>query len=289
MLQRQRTYLENGKSVWHNLLGLLLLLLTGLAMQQSPVYRNVEVLWRDTLEKNPAAWMAQNNLANLLMDEGRWVEARPHLEVASRTAPNRWETQYNLGYASIMLGHIEESLPYFRQAIQLDEVHAETHHNLGKALLLLKRYDEANFHLRRALELDPAYVPAYTDLGTLLLQLRRPDDSLTELQQALEINPNYRLAHYSIANTLSYLGGRDEAVSHWKKAIALEPTTPEGYRTAAWMLATSHDDRVRDGIRAVQFAERANDLTRGQNPTGPCNFGRCIRGSRSFSGGDTHC
>ncbi len=185
--------------------GLLLLLLTGLAMQQSPVYRNVEVLWRDTLEKNPAAWMAQNNLANLLMDEGRWVEARPHLEVASRTAPNRWETQYNLGYASIMLGHIEESLPYFRQAIQLDEVHAETHHNLGKALLLLKRYDEANFHLRRALEIDPAYIPAYTDLGTLLLQLGRPDDSLTELQQALKINPNYRLAHYSIANTLSYL------------------------------------------------------------------------------------
>ncbi len=32
------------------------------------------------------------------------------------------------------------------------------------------------------------------------------------------------------------------------------------------MLATAHDDRVRDGSRAVQFAERANDLTRGQSP-----------------------
>ena len=246
--------------------GLLLLALAGLTWRQSQVFRDMEVLWRDTLAKNPDAWMAQDNLANLLMDEGRWTEAIPHLEVASRTAPDRYDTQYNLGYASVQLGHIEESLPYFRQAIQLDEAHAETHHNFGKALLLLKRYDEAELHLRRALELNPAYVPAYTDLGTLLLQVGRSDESLTELQRALEINPNYRFAQYSIANTLSDLGREDEAVSHLRKAIALEPATAEGYRTAAWMLATAHDPRVRDGARAVKLAEQANDLTQGQNP-----------------------
>jgi tetratricopeptide (TPR) repeat protein len=246
--------------------GLLLLALALVSWRQSQIYRDVERLWRDTLEKNPDAWMAQNNLANLLIDEGRWTEAVPHLEVASRTAPNRWETQYNLGYASIMMGRIGDSLPYFRRSIQLEELHAESHHNLGKALLLLRNYDEADLQLRRALEINPAYIAAYTDLGTLLLQLGRPDESVTELQRALQINPNYRLAHYSLANTLSYLGRADEAVSHLKKAIALEPATAEGYRTAAWMLATAHDAQVRDGARAVQLAERANDLTHEQSP-----------------------
>jgi tetratricopeptide (TPR) repeat protein len=246
--------------------GLLLLTLAGLTWRQSQIYRDLEGLWRDTLEKNPAAWMAQNNLANLLMEQGKMTEALPHLRVAAQTAPDRYETQYDLGYASVLLGRIEESLPYFERAIQLEEPHPETHHNFGKALLLLGRYDEADFHLRRALEINPAYIAAHTDLGTLLLQLGRPDESVTELQRALQINPNYRLAHYSIANTLSYLGRADEAVSHLKKAIALEPTTAEGYRTAAWMLATAHDARVRDGPRAVQFAEHANDLTHEQSP-----------------------
>jgi tetratricopeptide (TPR) repeat protein len=130
----------------------------------------------------------------------------------------------------------------------------------------LGRLEEADMHLRRALEIDPRYVPAHNDLGKLLLQSGHADESLVNLQQALQIDPNYRVAHYNIANTLFYLGRVDEAVSHLEKALAMEPSTPEGQKNVAWVLATSTEARIRDGAKAVQYAERANELTQGKNP-----------------------
>jgi protein O-mannosyl-transferase len=244
----------------------LLLILAALSWRQARVYRSLDTLWSDTVEKNPASWMAQNSLAVVLMESGRVQEALPHLERALQAQPNNFETQDNLGYAAVSLGRVEESLPYFLRAVELGPNRAEPYHNLGKTLLLLGRFEEAGVHLRRALEIDPTNVPAYSDLGKLLLQLGRADESLANLQRALQIDPNYRVAQYNIANTLFYLGRVDEAVSHLQKALALEPSTPEGQKNVAWVLATSPEARIRDGAKAIQLAERANELTQGKNP-----------------------
>jgi protein O-mannosyl-transferase len=244
----------------------LLLVLGTLTCRQAGVYRNVDTLWSDTVEKNPTSWMAQNSFALVLMRSGRVREALPHLERALEVDRDNVETQNNLGYASALLGRIEESLPYFRRALEIEPDRAAVHHNLGKALTLLGRFEEADAHLRRALEIDPNYVPAYSDLGNLLLQLGRANESLANLQQALKLDPDYLAAHYNIAKTLLQLGRADEAVSHLQKALVIEPSNPEGQRNLAWVLATSPEAHIRDGAKAVQLAERANELTKGGNP-----------------------
>jgi tetratricopeptide (TPR) repeat protein len=246
--------------------GALLCLLGALSWRQAGIYCSLDTLWSDTVQKNPAAWMAQNGFASVLMQKGRVREALPHLERALKMKPDSFETQDNLGYAATLLGRIEESLPYFSRAVEIEPNRVEPHHNLGKTLLLLGRLEEADMHLRRALEIDPRYVPAHNDLGKLLLQSGHADESLVNLQQALQIDPNYRVAHYNIANTLFYLGRVDEAVSHLEKALAMEPSTPEGQKNVAWVLATSPEARIRDGAKAVQYAERANELSQGKNP-----------------------
>lgn len=237
-----------------------------LTWRQVNIYRDLETLWRDTVEKDPDSWMAQNSFAHVLMESGRVNEALPHLEKAAKVARDRFETQNNLGYASVLLGRVEESLPYFSRALELDPNRADLHQNLGKAYLMLGNLDEADAHLRRALEIDARNVPAYSDLGNLLLRVGRANESLANLRQAIRFDPKYRFAQYNLAATLSYLGETDEALSHLKTALALEPPTPEGKRNVAWMLATSADARVRDGAKAVQLAESANELTRGTNP-----------------------
>ena len=246
--------------------GTLFVILGSLTFRQAGIYRDLNVLWSDTVEKNPGSWMAQNSFAHVLMESGRVNEALPHLREAAKVARDRFETQNNLGYASVLLGRVEESLPHFHRALELQPNRADLHQNLGKAYLLLGRLDEADLHLRRALELDPRNVPAYSDLGSLLLRLGRADESLANLQQAIRLDPKNRFAQYNIAATLSYLGETDEAESHLKTALALEPPTPEGKRNVAWVLATSADAHIRDGAKAVQLAESANELTRGTNP-----------------------
>jgi len=96
--------------------------------------------------------------------------------------------------------------------------------------------------------------------------LGRANESLATLQQALQLDPNYLVAHYNIAKTLLQLGRADEAVSHLQKALVIDSSNPEGLKNLAWVLATSPEAHIRDGAKAVQLAERANELTKGGNP-----------------------
>ena len=48
---------------------------------QAAIYRDEETLYRATLERNPDAWLAHNNLANLLLAKsGRGAEAMATLK-----------------------------------------------------------------------------------------------------------------------------------------------------------------------------------------------------------------
>ena len=86
------------------------------------------------------------------------------------------------------------------------------------------------------------------------------------LETALRIDPNFVSVHFNIANTLLQLGRAEEALSHLQRALAIDPNDAEAQKNMAWILATSPDSRIRDGAKAVQLAERANELTKNQNP-----------------------
>jgi tetratricopeptide (TPR) repeat protein len=86
------------------------------------------------------------------------------------------------------------------------------------------------------------------------------------LTKAIATDPNYLSARFNLANTLLQLRRVDEAVSELQKALVISPNNPEAQKNLAWVLATSSDDRIRDGRKAVALARRANELTGGQNP-----------------------
>jgi tetratricopeptide (TPR) repeat protein len=74
-------------------------LLATLTLRQSLVYASPESLWRDTIVKNPTAWMAMNNLAYELQQQGRAREAVPYIQDAIRINPNCLECYGNLADA----------------------------------------------------------------------------------------------------------------------------------------------------------------------------------------------
>jgi tetratricopeptide (TPR) repeat protein len=245
----------------------LLALLAVITWKQVGIYRDLETLWRDTLEKNPVSWMAQNNFAAVLMQTGRLDEAFAHLQKALEIDPDNVETHNNLGYVLLQMGRAEESLAYFQKALEIEPNRAAVvHYNLGHALLQRGRADEAIPHLEKALEIDPTYLPAHSDLGYALLQKGRVEESFAHLQRALEIDPDYIAAHFNLANTLLQMGRVDEAVSHLQKVLSTDPNDPEAQKNMAWVLATWPEVRIRDGAQAVELAERANQLTESRDP-----------------------
>jgi tetratricopeptide (TPR) repeat protein len=194
-----------------------------LTWQQCKFYSSSELLWRETLDKNPSSWMAQNNLATILLATGRTGEAVARLRDNLRIHPNN----------------------------------VETHNNLGNALMRMGRMEEAFSHLQKALELEPDNVTTNTNLANALLQMGRAEESFSHLQKALKFDPNYTSAHFNMANTLLQMGRVDEALSHLKQVLVLDPNDAEAQKNMAWVLATSPDRSRRDGTKAVELAERA--------------------------------
>jgi Flp pilus assembly protein TadD len=60
---------------------------------------------------------------------------------------------------------------------------------------------------------------------------------------------------------------RTEAIAHYEKALVLAPEDPHSRNNIAWLLATSADAAIRDGPKAVGFANEAVDLSGGREPS----------------------
>jgi hypothetical protein len=128
-----------------------LLLLT---FARSAVYRDVEILWRDTLTKNPDSWMVNLNLAKELFARGRRQEAYPYFERQVRLAPHLPETQWNYGSSLLHQRRYNEALAAYDEAIRLGgDPLPQVHFSRGMAYLDLRRPDLAADDFRRAIEL----------------------------------------------------------------------------------------------------------------------------------------
>jgi len=236
----------------------LLVVLAILTWKQVGIYRGLETLWSDTVEKNPESWMAQTNLGIVLQQKGQKEEAIAHFQKALELDPNKFEIQNDLGHLLSVSGRLREAFPHLEKALEINPNYAEVHYNLGNALLRAGRVAEAIVQLQQALQIDPNHVPALSNLGSAFLQTGRLDESLAHLQKALEIDPDFKAAHFNLANTLLQMGRTEEAVSHLQRVLAIDPNDAEAQKNMAWVLATCPDPRLRDGAKAVELAERAS-------------------------------
>lgn len=147
-----------------------------LAWRQARVYRDIETLWLDTIAKNPSCWMAQDNLANLRVKQGRLEEARRLYSGAIELKPDYVEARNNLGVVLFRLGRLEESAAQFHEVLALRPDYPKTRNNLGAVLLRLGRPGEAVEEFEHALRLNPAMEDARRNLEAAREARRVPED-----------------------------------------------------------------------------------------------------------------
>jgi tetratricopeptide (TPR) repeat protein len=125
----------------HVLLGLsavVLVCLAGLSWWQSTMYTDLETLYRRTLTRNSASWLAHNNLGLMLAPvPDRIPEAIAEYQAAIRIEPTYPEAHFNLGSAlahSGMADRLPAAIAEYRTALRLKPDYAEVYNNLGNAL-----------------------------------------------------------------------------------------------------------------------------------------------------------
>ena len=163
-------------------------------------------------------------------------------------------------------GQLTEALTEWKRAMQTDPEDEGARNGLALCQAKNGLYEEALTSFQKATELNPKFVDAYFNWGELLAQMGRPGEAIAEWQKAVEVTPDYAKAHDSMGNVYFQMGMIPEAVAHWRKAISIGSKSLPTLNRAAWVLATSPDSSVRNGVEAVAFAERAVGLPGGEKP-----------------------
>jgi Flp pilus assembly protein TadD len=175
--------------------------------------------------------------------------------------PNCYLAHKNLGDALLQTGQEDKALACFQKAVEIEPDDTSAHFNIGNALFKRGRLDEAVAHFRKAVELEPDNAAAHNNLGNALLQKGKVDEAIVHYQKALQIKPDNVETHINLGSALFQKGRVDEAIAHYQKALQIKPDSPDVLNNLAWLLATSPDAHIRDGVQAVKYAGRACELT----------------------------
>ncbi len=197
--------------------------LATLTWSQSRVYRDAETLWRDTLAKNPRAWMAHNNLGEILVWRGEVEEGIAHYVETLRLKPDHAKARSNLGAALASQGRLEEALVHLEEARTLRPEVPGIRFNLGLVLFQLGRMDEAERELAETLRLSPDHARAHELLANLLAMRGRIDDAVRHLEAALRIDPALASARFNVAGLLHSQGRLERAAAHYREHLTRWP------------------------------------------------------------------
>ena len=171
----------------------------------------------------------------------------------------------NLGNDLLRRDQVEEAIVQYQQALAIQPGYELAHCNLGAALLQRGQVDDAIIEFQKALALQANLAAAHEQLGNALIQKGRVDEAVMHFQKALESQPDLAQAHVDLASALLEKGQACEALAHGWAALKLQPDDPAIMSDLAWVLATWPEASVRNGTQAIQLAQQANRLTRGQD------------------------
>jgi protein O-mannosyl-transferase len=159
-----------------------------------------------------------------------------------------------------------DSETLFKHALAVTTNNDVAENNLGIVFLRQGKLDEAISLLQAAVDLRPDNSPAHENLAKALLQKGKIADALIHYQKLLELQPDNIEVHNIVGTVLTQQGRVAEGVEEWEKVLAIQPDNGNAMSNLAWVFATSSDQSLRDGPKAVRLAEQALRLSGGRIP-----------------------
>jgi tetratricopeptide (TPR) repeat protein len=229
----------------------------------------------------------------IYIDTDDYPKALADFDALARVQPDNPYAHLQRGQSLRLMNRPAEAIPAYDEAIRLKPGVAVAHKLRGLAWLDQSNVAKAEADFDQATQLDANNPQHWYLRGRSRRMLGRNADSLADLTQALELNPNYRFAFQERGNTYVALRDRPRAIADFSAALAIQPSAYVFNRRAmchnlegnyaqsladhleahkldpsdadtcnyvAWVLAASPVDGVRDGKRAVEFAQKACEL-----------------------------
>lgn len=252
------------------------------------------------LKQNENSVSAHLALAEALTNIGKYDEALPHVEKAIQLKPDS-----SLGYTlrarlKVLKEDVDGALTDLDQAIKIDPkdlqalvIRARLHltkdnlaaakddvdrvllivPGLSQGVLLRSLIHAEEGHVGDAiadveslLKLEPKNVAWRMQLASYYIKDRRPSKAIDIFTKILAEDEDDFLARQARADTLLSIGKHAEAIADFEILIKQQPKDDGVLNNLAWVLATSPDDKLRDGQRAIKLATEACEVTEYKKP-----------------------
>jgi tetratricopeptide (TPR) repeat protein len=219
---------------------------------RAAVYTNEETLWTDSVQKNPNAWMAYNNLGNALGNrqdsDGSMLAYRRAIAIKDDFS----DARSNLGNALVARyeelkfknkveaeKNLDEAIEHFLKAVTVQPQMANFHFNYGIALVAKGRLDEGINQYEEALKIRSGFADCRNNLANALIKAHRPKEALEQALIAAQINPASAEAHYNAGSAYNALNDVDHAKKEFETALTLKSNLTSAHYECGMMLAMS--------------------------------------------------
>ena len=178
----------------------------------------------------------------------------------------------NLGILMLRAGILDESGDRVKAMADVDEaLKLQPDYPPAKrmkAILLAneERFAEAIAELRELRKAEPTNETTWLQLAMLHSAAKQFADAVRVYDDLLKLQPDSWVVLRGRGDALLNVGKHAEAVADYEKALKQQDDESGLLNNFAWVLATSPQDNVRDGKRAVELAIKACELTEYKQP-----------------------
>jgi tetratricopeptide (TPR) repeat protein len=218
------------------------------------------------VEIDPANALARRLWASALNEVGRTDEAFQQAERAVELDPTNAAGHYILSVILVRRGQMKHAIGEAQLAVELGPEDLFAHQHWSELLIRLGRDDEIINAARNGLAVSPYDPSLHYTLGLALARKNDLTMATNQFAYALLFAPDWMEVHLNFGRALLLLGDAPNGMRHLQTAVRLMPDSPLALNELAWLLATSSDAALRNGLEAVQLAEHGCAVTSRRDP-----------------------
>jgi tetratricopeptide (TPR) repeat protein len=161
---------------------------------------------------------------------------------------------------------VGDAIKAFHEAIVIDPKSFDAHLMLGAAQMLRGQHSVAIQTFSGAIKLEPEKGGGYGGRAMAYMSLGQRKAALEDLNQAIRFDPMRADLFRDRGQVYAMDGQWTHALADLDTAIRVDPNDVEALISRAWTLATCSEPRLRDGVKAIESATRACELTHWKSP-----------------------
>ncbi|MFH2090815.1 MAG: tetratricopeptide repeat protein [Pseudomonadota bacterium] len=194
-----------------------------------------------------AAWFKTGDFKKTIADYDQAIRLDPRLAHAFN----------NRGMTFYFMGEYDKAVADHTRAIELNSEISQFYNNLGAAWFRKEKDERAIVAYSRALGLNPKSFNALRNRGIAWFKKGFNDRAINDYTRALEIDAKSSDVYVSRGMAFYQAGDYDKALLDFVDGITHDSENIDAINQLAWMLSVCPEEKYRNGIKALEMAQKA--------------------------------